>query len=77
MERINRRRSIWFVFTINLILLTKFIKNAEERHIGPEQMSTDNAVYTVKQIAGGKKFSDLKYKDKEKQRIKIQGLPQE
>jgi ribosome biogenesis SPOUT family RNA methylase Rps3 len=44
--------------------LTKFIKNAEERHIGPEQMSTDNAVYTVKQIANGKKFSDLKYKDK-------------
>lgn len=44
--------------------LTKFIKNAETRHIGPEQMSTDNAVYTVKQIANGKKFSDLKYQDK-------------
>lgn len=44
--------------------LTKFIKNADTRHIGEEQMSTDNAVYTVKQIASGKKFSDLKYCDK-------------
>jgi ribosome biogenesis SPOUT family RNA methylase Rps3 len=43
--------------------LTKFINGAGERHIGKEQMSTDNAVYTVKQILDGKSFSEMKFKD--------------
>ena len=43
--------------------LTKFISNAEARNIGKEQMSTDNAVFTVKEIASGKKFSELKFTD--------------
>jgi ribosome biogenesis SPOUT family RNA methylase Rps3 len=43
--------------------LTKFIPNSGERHIGKEQMSTDNAVYTVKQILSGKKFNELTFKD--------------
>jgi ribosome biogenesis SPOUT family RNA methylase Rps3 len=43
--------------------LTKFIKGAGERHIGKKQMSTDNAVYTVKQILDGKTFSELKFKE--------------
>ncbi len=43
--------------------LTKFIKNSQVRNIGKEQMSTDNAVYTVKQIADGKKFEELKFID--------------
>jgi len=41
--------------------LTQFISNAEKRNIGKEQMSTDNAVYTVKQIVEGKSFEDLKF----------------
>lgn len=44
--------------------LTKFILGSGERHIGREQMSTDNAVYTVKQILDGKKFEELKFEDK-------------
>jgi len=44
--------------------LTKFISGSGERHIGKEQMSTDNAVYTVKEILDGKKFEELKFKDK-------------
>lgn len=44
--------------------LTKFIKNSEVRNIGKKQMSTDNAVYTVKQIMQGRKLEDLKFKDK-------------
>jgi len=43
--------------------LTKFIPNAKVRNIGKEQMSTDNAVFTVREIASGKKFSDLKFKN--------------
>lgn len=43
--------------------LTKFLPKAEKRNIGKEQMSTDNAVYTVKQIADGKKFEELKFID--------------
>ena len=43
--------------------LTKFLPNAEKKNIGKEQMSTDNAVYTVKQIADGKKFEELKFTD--------------
>ncbi|MDP1728998.1 MAG: SAM-dependent methyltransferase [archaeon] len=43
--------------------LTKFLPNSEKRNIGKEQMSTDNAVYTVKQIVGGKKFEELRFID--------------
>jgi len=43
--------------------LTKFIKNPKTFDIGKEQMSTDNAVFVVKQIIDGKKFEDLKFKD--------------
>ena len=44
--------------------LTKFMKGAGKRNIGKMQMSTDNAVYTVKQIiVEGKIFEDLKFKD--------------
>ncbi len=46
------------------IELTKFIPNMPARNIGKEQMSTDNAVYTVVQIAEkGKKFNELKFQD--------------
>jgi len=44
--------------------LTQFIKDASAFNIGKKQMSTDNAVYTVKQIIEGKKLSDLKFKYK-------------
>lgn len=45
--------------------LTKFLSaDIEKRNIGDKQMSTDNAVYTVFQIAEkGRKFNDLKFKD--------------
>jgi len=43
--------------------LSKFIPDCEKRDIGKEQMSTDNAVFTVFQIVHGKNFSDLKFKD--------------
>jgi len=43
--------------------LTKFLPNAEKRNIGKEQMSTDNAVYTVKQIVDGKTFEKMKFTD--------------
>lgn len=43
--------------------LTKFIKNAAVRNIGKEQMSTDNAVYTVHEIVNGKNFKNLKFQD--------------
>ncbi|MBU0628389.1 MAG: hypothetical protein KKC75_04310 [Nanoarchaeota archaeon] len=36
----------------------------ESRNIGKEQMSTDNAAYTVKKIVSGKRFNELKFKDK-------------
>lgn len=36
----------------------------KSRDIGKEQMSTDNAVYTVREIVFGKRFQDLKFKDK-------------
>jgi len=41
--------------------LTQFIKG-KARNIGKKQMSTDNAIYTVKQIASGKQFKSLKFK---------------
>ncbi len=43
--------------------LTIHLPNCETRHIGKEQMSTDNAVFTVKQILHGKKFGELKFED--------------
>ena len=44
--------------------LTKFLPTVEKRNIGKEQMSTDNAVFTVKQIAeNSKKFEELKFVD--------------
>lgn len=44
--------------------LTKFLpKQIQKRNIGKEQMSTDNAVYTVKQIFDGKRFEELKFVD--------------
>ena len=44
--------------------LTKKIKfKAEKRNIGKEQMSTDNAIYTVKQICKGKNLANLKFQD--------------
>jgi len=41
--------------------LTQFIKG-KARNIGKKQMSTDNAIYTVKQITKGKNFKDLEFK---------------
>jgi len=44
--------------------LTKLLPNCEARNIGEKQMSTDNAVYAVMQIAEKqKKFEELKFKD--------------
>ena len=43
--------------------LTKFLPFAEKRHLGGEQMATDNAVFVVKEILSGKKLSDLKFQD--------------
>jgi ribosome biogenesis SPOUT family RNA methylase Rps3 len=43
--------------------LTKFIKNPSTFNIGKEQMSTDNAVFVVKNIIEGKKPGDLKFTD--------------
>jgi ribosome biogenesis SPOUT family RNA methylase Rps3 len=43
--------------------LTKFISNPNIRNIGKEQMSTDNAVFTVKEILSGRKFEDLKFQE--------------
>jgi len=44
--------------------LTRFLSGVEARNIGKEQMSTDNAVYTVKQIIeGGKKLSELDFQE--------------
>ena len=41
--------------------LTSKLKNAEARNLGNAQMSTDTAVYVVKQIVEGKKLSDLTF----------------
>ena len=43
--------------------LSRFMRNAKKFDIGKEQMSTDNAVYTVKQIISGKRLSDMKFQD--------------
>ncbi len=42
--------------------LTRFVKG-EIRNIGKEQMSTDNAIYTVKQICRGKELTKLQFQD--------------
>ena len=44
--------------------LSNFMKKIKTFNIGKEQMSTDNAVYTVKKIIVGTNFSDLKFQDK-------------
>ena len=43
--------------------LTQFLAGAMLRHIGKHQMSTDNAVFTVKKIVSGVDFKNLKFKD--------------
>ena len=49
--------------------LTSRMQNVKARNIGKEQMSTDNAVYAVKQIAKGKNLDKMKFIDTA--RIKI------
>jgi len=43
--------------------LSILFKNTEKRNIGKDQLSTDNAVYVVKQISKGKKLRDIKFQD--------------
>ena len=43
--------------------LTKFMKNSQVRNIGKKQLSTDSAVYVVKQIILGKKLSEISFRD--------------
>lgn len=43
--------------------LTSKLKNATARNLGKAQMSTDTAVYVVKQIVEGKKLSDIAFQD--------------
>lgn len=45
------------------IELSRFVKNAKTFNLGKEQMSTDNAVYVVKQIIEGRNLIDLKFQD--------------
>lgn len=42
-------------------LLTSRMPDAETRNLGKEQMPTDNAVYTAKLIAGGKRFEEIEF----------------
>ena len=44
--------------------LTKFFSNTEKRNIGKTQMSTDNAVFVVHQIALGVPIEKIPFKDK-------------
>ena len=44
--------------------LTQFLPGVEAKNIGKKQMATDNAVYVVNEICKGKKFEDLKFKNK-------------
>lgn len=44
--------------------LTQSLSGASVRNIGKKQMATDNAVYVVNEIFNGKKFEDLKFKNK-------------
>jgi len=43
--------------------LSSFMKNVKRFNIGKKQMSTDNAVCTVKQIINGKFLRELKFQD--------------
>lgn len=43
--------------------LSKFLSKVPIFNIGKEQMSTDNAVFTVKKIISGKKIKNLKFQD--------------
>ena len=43
--------------------LSKYFKNTEKRNIGKDQLSTDNAVYVVKQISKGINFKDIQFQD--------------
>lgn len=43
--------------------LSKFFPKVKKFNIGKEQMSTDNAVYTVKKILDGGKFENMKFQD--------------
>ncbi len=43
--------------------LTRFLKKAQSRNLGPGQFSTDNAVYVVREIVKGKELKDIKFKD--------------
>lgn len=43
--------------------LSGFLPEAEERNIGKEQLSTDNAVYITHEILKGKKLSDFEFQD--------------
>lgn len=45
------------------IELTKFVKNAKVRNIGKSQLSTDNAVFVVHEIARGKKIEQIPFQD--------------
>jgi len=42
-------------------LLTSKLPKAEKRNLGKKQLPTDNAVYVAKEIAKGKRFSQLKF----------------
>lgn len=44
-------------------LTKRIVYKSEKRNIGKEQMSTDNAVYTVREISRGKPIGKLKFKD--------------
>ncbi|MEK6850140.1 MAG: SAM-dependent methyltransferase [Nanoarchaeota archaeon] len=43
--------------------LSRFLSNAEKFNIGKEQMSTDNAVYTVKKIISGILLNKLEFQN--------------
>jgi len=52
--------------------LSKFMPAVSKFNIGKVQMSTDNAVYTVKKIIEGKNLNELKFQDKAE--IKINSI---
>ena len=43
--------------------LTKFVKDAKAFNIGKKQMSTDNAVFVVREISRGKRLGEMKFVD--------------
>ncbi len=52
--------------------LSSFLPDVSKYNIGKGQMSTDNAVYVVKQIIKGKKLNEIPFQDKAE--IKINGV---